>query len=450
MPRFARILILVGLVLVSPFTLRLQSRASEPLELTVFHSPLCSSCQEFSASILPGIQAGYGSALIVRSVDISTVDGLTELELAEAQAGSYSNPLPVLLVDGALLADEDLLALTAHLRQLLDARLGPPGEGLVYPAAVATASTSAGEICSADCVTTPPIHLAYLTKAYCEVCDRTRLMLSVVAQTYPQLVVHEFDQSEDARLLEAMGQHLDLPSERRLIAPSIYVGDRALVGEKSLTSEALREILESYAETGTQEFWTTIDTSTASLSILTRFRSLSVVAIVAAGLIDGVNPCAFATILFFVSYLTVSRRQRREMLLVGGAFALGVFATYFAVGLGAMRLLSVVQAARGLGAVIYGIMALICLVLGVLSIRDYFLARQGKLAEMSLNLPEKLRERIHLKIRAGRKAFWGAAFVTGAVISLLELACTVQVYLPTISYVISMPEMGMSGLAYLL
>ena len=45
----------------------------------------------------------------------------------------------------------------------------------------------------------------------------------------------------------------------------------------------------------------------------------------------------------------------------------------------------------------------------------------------------------------GRKAFWGAAFVTGAVISLLELACTGQVYLPTISYVMSVPEMRASA-----
>jgi hypothetical protein len=68
---------------------------------------------------------------------------------------------------------------------------------------------------------------------------------------------------------------------------------------------------------------------------------------------------------------------------------------------------------------------------------------------MSLNLPERMREMIHRRIRARRKAFWGAAFVSGAVISLLELACTGQVYLPTISYVMSVPEMRASAIQYL-
>ena len=35
-------------------------------------------------------------------------------------------------------------------------------------------------------------------------------------------------------------------------------------------------------------------------------------------------------------------------------------------------------------------------------------------------------------------------------VSLLELACTGQVYLPTISFVVSIPSMRASGVAYLL
>ena len=120
------------------------------------------------------------------------------------------------------------------------------------------------------------------------------------------------------------------------------------LANRQVSSEALREILNGIRPDG---YAGVLDRPSIlrlpPVSILTRFRSLSVAAVVLAGLIDGVNPCAFATILFFVSYLAVSRRQRREMLLVGGAFALGVFVTYFAVGLGAMRLLLLVQAARG-------------------------------------------------------------------------------------------------------
>jgi hypothetical protein len=34
-----------------------------------------------------------------------------------------------------------------------------------------------------------------------------------------------------------------------------------------------------------------------------RFKSLGLLTIVSPGLIDGINPCAFATLIFFISYL---------------------------------------------------------------------------------------------------------------------------------------------------
>jgi cytochrome c biogenesis protein CcdA len=41
------------------------------------------------------------------------------------------------------------------------------------------------------------------------------------------------------------------------------------------------------------------------------------------------------------------------------------------------------------------------------------------------------------------------AFVTGVVVSFLELACTGQVYLPTIIFVVSQPEMRVRALVFL-
>jgi cytochrome c biogenesis protein CcdA len=173
-------------------------------------------------------------------------------------------------------------------------------------------------------------------------------------------------------------------------------------------------------------------------------------AVVLAGLIDGINPCAFATIIFFVSYLAISRRGRSALLMVGLAFTLGVFVAYLMVGLGAMRLLQWANTMRVLGLVLYGLMAASCFVLAGVSVHDYGLARQGRLEDMRLNLPERLRERIHVRIRTSRRAFIGTAFVTGMIISVLELACTGQVYLPTISFVVGIPEMRVSAVLYLL
>jgi len=71
---------------------------------------------------------------------------------------------------------------------------------------------------------------------------------------------------------------------------------------------------------------------------------------------------------------------------------------------------------------------------------------------MALNLPHGLRMRINPVIRRGRSspAFVAGSFMTGVVVSFLELACTGQVYLPTIVFMVSRPEMHTRALAFLL
>ena len=94
---------------------------------------------------------------------------------------------------------------------------------------------------------------------------------------------------------------------------------------------------------------------------------------------------------------------------------------------------------------------ILCAVLAVFSFLDFLKARRGEIGDMALNLPHSLRMRINAVIRSGRKsqAFVAGAFVTGVVVSFLELACTGQVYLPTIIFVMSQPEMRVRALTLL-
>ena len=100
---------------------------------------------------------------------------------------------------------------------------------------------------------------------------------------------------------------------------------------------------------------------------------------------------------------------------------------------------------------VYVFTGLLCFVLAVLSLRDVRKAKSGKLEDMQLKLPEGLRKRINTVIRKGRTTnrYVIGAFFTGAVISLLELACTGQVYLPTIIFVSSVPELRLQAIFYL-
>ena len=79
------------------------------------------------------------------------------------------------------------------------------------------------------------------------------------------------------------------------------------------------------------------------------------------------------------------------------------------------------------------------IILGILSLRDYFLAKRGDLNKMILQLPLGIKQRIHKDIKE-KTEVGGIIFgslLAGFLISFLEFGCTGQVYLPTIIFMIS-------------
>ena len=94
----------------------------------------------------------------------------------------------------------------------------------------------------------------------------------------------------------------------------------------------------------------------------------------------------------------------------------------------------------------------LCFGLAIFAFRDFLKARKGNIADMELNLPHFLRMRINSIIRQGRnqRVYIIGAFATGVIISFLELACTGQIYLPTIIFMRSVPSMQLRANFFLL
>jgi cytochrome c biogenesis protein CcdA len=305
----------------------------------------------------------------------------------------------------------------------------------------------------------PAIHLAYVYQPGCQACDRVRMELDRLAEARPQLMVREINVREETALCEWLAQRAGVPETRRLTAPAVFVRDEALVGE-DLTLDSLDHLVAQHADTGAPPIWEDWDRAAsqggrqgqAASSILNRFRSFSLPTVVAAGLLDGLNPCAFATLVFFVSYLALTGRQGRELLLAGAAFTLGVFLTYLAIGIGLLEILHRLPFLAAASRWIYGATALLCLGLAAGSLHDWWQARRGRAQAMHLRMPTRLRQRVNRAIRQGMhaRAFVPVTFVTGVVVSVIELACTGQVYLPTILFVLGVPELRARAWLYLL
>ena len=183
------------------------------------------------------------------------------------------------------------------------------------------------------------------------------------------------------------------------------------------------------------------------------FRSLSFWAVIGAGLLDGLNPCAFATLVFFIGLLSYAGSTRRQIVIVGSGFTLSVFVIYLLLGMGAFRALQALAVYGIVARVIYLLTLLLLAVLFVLSLRDLIQYwRTGVTRDQLLQLPTSTKRRIHGVMKRGLKTnnlLFGAIGI-GVLITLFEAACTGQVYLPTIVLMLKDPVLQGNALLYLL
>lgn len=168
-------------------------------------------------------------------------------------------------------------------------------------------------------------------------------------------------------------------------------------------------------------------------------EQLAPIPIFAAGLVDGINPCAFTTIIFMLSLLTLHGRSRRDMLWIGIVFAFAVFCTYYLLGLGLFSVIRQAAAYSIISDLIRWVLLATLIVFAGISVYDGIMLRRGKTEKVVLQLSLSMKQRIHKSIRSGVKSaslLAGAAGM-GVLVSIFELACTGQVYLPVITYMVS-------------
>jgi cytochrome c biogenesis protein CcdA len=460
------------LAAVSSLACAQQARAQgdSVVRMVYFYRDDCPHCVAVIEEVLKPLQAEYGARVQIKMVQFGDPEQpgavlSAEYELlirAEEMCGVLPEErgIPTLIVGGDVLVGED--EIRHRLRCVLQSCMAGAGTswpdipGLSgIPVGVGngdSASDVQGQGGPAECrddagvcpVGPPGVWLVYFSQAGCDECDRAWSDIQYVRGKYPQLMVESLDIIERQDLAVCLAERTGRQVGLGVPAPAIFVEGEALIGRKEITPQSLEVAVQRHAATGTGRFW---EGCAAQVGIPPWMLVIS------GGLVDGLNPCAFATVIFFISYLTVTERQGREILVVGLAFAVGVFLTYLAIGLG---LYEVVKSIRGvhtvLGYALSLLIALLCVVLGVLSFRDFLRAQRGELKDMMLVMPEGLRRFTHTVIRhtSSARAFVFIAFATGAIISFIELACTGTPLLATIVYVVSnVPDSRLSAILLL-
>lgn len=406
------------------------------VRMLIFKSNDCPECVEVLETVLPQLDNDYPGQIETEQIEVGEGDNILKLFAFEKKFGDTDNDVPVIFIGDQVVGGPE--ETREKLPQIVPEILVQGG--CDYPVLTPEELGLASQVRSQGTK-----YLAYFHQQGCKDCDRVSYLLLYLAKRFPSLEIQQYDITVRANkvLNEAMCMAPDVPENFRLVTPSIFVGKGYLI-EDAITGEAAEKLLDS--PEAARKPWDLTDEqlNKAEASIGGRFRSLKVVTVAAAGLLDGINPCAFATIIFFISYLAMIGRKGRELILVGAAFSVAVFLTYFTIGLGFFQFLqSIADLMKTLSLILYIAIAIVALVIGGLSVYDFMLIRKGDLRDMKLQLPAALKRRIQLTIskRSRMRNYVFGAATAGFIVSLLELACTGQVYLPTITWAVQDPAL---------
>jgi cytochrome c biogenesis protein CcdA/thiol-disulfide isomerase/thioredoxin len=404
----------------------------------------CGHCMDILLGDIPRLQSKYKFQF--RKYDIDIMDNYRLLEKMEQNVKNIGEDLPVIFVNDSVFYGP------LETREKLEPTLKIYAKNSVHVIIKDTTKIPPDTISTDTLVSIlNPIHLYYFYQPGCQGCDRTEILLTHSQQRHKQLVIHRHDILDDSNkvFFEALAQKLGIPDRARLVVPTIIVGDSYLL-EQEINLANLDSLSLQYKQGSTD--YKALDLDRAEKNIVERFARFSIFGIMFAGLLDGVNPCAFATLIFFVSYLLFIGRRRKDIIVMSLFFIFAVFISYFAIGLGAYSLLKYLSGYAFISKLIFLCFGIIALVLGVLSLRDFFLARQGKLDKMILQLPLGIKQRIHksIKKKTAISSIIIGSLIAGFLISYLEFGCTGQVYLPTITFMISKAGVSLKPLISLL
>ncbi len=300
-----------------------------------------------------------------------------------------------------------------------------------------------------------PVYIAEFFEPGCHDCEKAARYLEQISFQYPEIEIREFDIStpEGVTLAEQIGEIYGISENDRLLVPLIYINDNFLLRDQ-ISYDNIIELVEESKEKAALPPWERVNEDIESVQqrLIERFQSFGIGAIAISGLIDGINPCAFATIIFFISYLALIKRTGKELLMVGSMFTLAIFLTYFLIGAGALKAVTTLSFLPLARQIFIFVTAGIGLILGTMSLIDYLRYKKtGQTSDATLQLPPRIKQMIHSTIRKNVKTrnFVLMAAVTGFMVSILELACTGQVYLPTIIFISNVPEFRANALVYL-
>ena len=177
-----------------------------------------------------------------------------------------------------------------------------------------------------------------------------------------------------------------------------------------------------------------IPTNCPAKSVLDDLTISSTIAVFAAGLLAGFNPCLLAMLAFLASTMLASKGRRKDIMTMVVFFSLGTFMVYIIFGVG---LFSVLQE-ESTASMFRLVLTAILLILGLMQLED---ARRLQSGGVSLFRVDWTKKYVCGAI-AGRKL--SSYFFLGALFSLVRAPCVGGMYVAIIGVISGQGSLSMA------
>lgn len=280
-------------------------------------------------------------------------------------------------------------------------------------------STSTGEI-------------TFFYSTNCGACHLAMAYLNEFSSAHPDVSISSYDLAGNSSLRALFEEYKAAYHRDYIAVPVVFIGNAGLEGEATIR-ENFKDLVTWYQ--GNQTGGVTAETPAVS-SPPRHQTMISIPLALIAGLVDGINPCASA-VLIFLLILLINIRQRQKMLLSGFTFAGAVFIIYFISGIGIYTLAQTNDIVR-----------MVTLSAGCLTaLTAAYLIKVTLLPEMGPPfLDHAIRERACQVMSIGAIALSG---ILGLIIAITELSCTGGIYLAILDMIAFRVHM-VQGVVYLI
>lgn len=274
------------------------------------------------------------------------------------------------------------------------------------------------------------IKIYYFYSSTCDECTKLDSYLKSLEKKYPEVKIEKYELSNNSSNVELFYNFLNkyniqTYSTKYYQIPAIFIGKYSLIGSsdiKSNVEECINFYLSSDYYGPINEIVSEDDQIDMKDVYLQNFL-VSIPMVVLSALVDSINPCAFAVIIFLITALILIN-DKKNVLKLGSIYIFTIFIFYLMLGFGLIIVIEKIRMPK----IFYLIVSIILILWGLINIKDYFWYNRWVKLEISKSSVGFIANLI-------KKSTIISIFSLGLLVGILEVPCSGGVYLGLISMI---------------